>query len=298
MANPQPDKHTRIANELMDIVPFYQFNGSQLRIIIVVWRNTYGWNRKDHDLSLSFIHERTRLSEGTVKKEISLLIKANVLVVTQKATKTSARRLAFNKNYEAWTIPKSGDDMENFWDYEGSDCTPPIEGEEGSDCTPPEGSDCTPQVATMRGPIAPPKKDILLKTSFKDNVDLFEIFYSTYPRRVSRQAAEKAWKKLAKEPAFNPELIIRNTKNFAKTCELIGTQKHFIPHPSTYLNQKRFEDYHEVDPEGIMKERAPALSKFDQDKLLLQQMYEEATGREGDGSSEDVRDHPLELPEF
>ncbi|WP_051250604.1 hypothetical protein [Paenibacillus harenae] len=81
----------------------------------------------------------------------------------------------------------------------------------------------------------------------------FEEFYAAYPRKVSRQPASKAWDKLEKQKDFDPAMIIRNTFNYAETCKLLGTQPNFILHPSTYLNQKRYEDYATVDPEGLAK---------------------------------------------
>ncbi|WP_336774235.1 replication protein [Paenibacillus sp. MMO-58] len=278
MASPQPDKYTGIANELMEQIPYFKFNGAQFRIIMVVWRNTYGWKRKDHDLSLTFLHERTGIPERTVKHVVSGLIKANVLIETKAATKTSARRLAFNKNYEEWDVPRGGDSMNDIYDegqeisppieenevqdsspHEGQEISPPIEENEVQDSSPHEGQEISPQVITMRGKNPPPKKESSLKKSFKENVE-FEDFYSYYPRKISKQAALKAWKKLSKEEDFDHTAIITNTINFAKTCELLNTEARYIPHPSTFLNQKRYEDYPTVDPEGLAKSSG---NKFD-----------------------------------
>lgn len=304
MANPQPDEFTKVANELMDQVPFFKFNGSQLRIILVIWRNTYGWTRKDHDFSLTFLHSQTGLSESAVKKEVTTLIAAKVLLVTKEATKKTSRRLAFNKDYDAWNIPKCGENMEpeqpTQLSFEGYDCDP-LEGNvEVHDCDPPEGYDCDPQVATLRGTIVPPEKESLLKKVFKENVDPFTLFFETYPRRISKAAALKAWMKLQKEPGFDPIKIILHTKNFAETCKLLKTNTGYIPHPSTYLNQKRFLDYDRVDPEGLLnKPAAPARrpSKFEAEKERLQMMYEEAQ-REEDGSASAHGYHPDQLPAF
>ena len=91
-----------------------------------------------------------------------------------------------------------------------------------------------------------------MQITFSEQLELtFESFYAVYPRKVSKQPALKAWDKLRKEKGFDPAYIIRNTRNYSDTCKLIGTQPNFILHPSTFLNQKRYEDYEVVDPEGL-----------------------------------------------
>lgn len=261
MASPQlGDGFTRIANEILDNISYFNFNGSQFRLLIKVWRLTYGFGRKDHEFSVSFMQELTGLSAVTVKKELSFLIKSNVLKVTKQPTSTTARRLSFNKNYEEW----EGVAMAKKEDDGVYDSLPPTDGE-GYTILTPESShevyDHIPQNLTLGYTILTPYKEKDLKEikTFKESVS-FDDFYSIYPRKISKQAALKAWTKLSKEKSFDPERIISNTRNFADTCKLIETKVNFIPHPSTYLNQKRYADYWAVDPEGLAKGKE---TKFD-----------------------------------
>lgn len=275
MANPQPDEFTKVANELMEQVPFFKFNGAQMRLILVIWRNTYGWSRKDHDFSITFLHGHTGLSESAVKRELAALIEARVLVVTKRASRTTSRRLAFNKDYDTWKIARGGEQMDS--DFKVHDHVPNEEKDQVHDCVPNkayEVHDCAPKVATIRYTIGPPdkEKDLLKKVIIKESENSFDEFWNAYPRRISKAAALKAWKKLQKEPGFDPIKIILHTKNFAETHKLLQTQTSYIPHPSTYLNQQRFLDYDRVDPEGLVQERlagSAQKSKFDKNKELL-----------------------------
>ncbi|SDD28326.1 phage replication protein O [Paenibacillus sp. UNCCL117] len=259
MASPQKENgYTGIANEILDETCRFNFNGAQFRIIMKVWRMTYGYGRKAHEFSLTFLHASTGISERTVKKEVAALVKANVLIVTRKATSTTARMLAFNKDFDAWTIPKGGEPViqgDLFDDLGGSDSSPHSNEGEGSNTSPQGGSNTSPQSNDFPysggSNTSPIKRKKILNKVFKENVDYFAIFYSAYPRRISKAAAQKAWSALEKSPDYDPELIIQNTRNYAETCKLLGTETRYIPHPSTYLNQKRFEDYNSVDPEGI-----------------------------------------------
>lgn len=264
MASPQKEKgYTPVANEILDQTCQYRFNGAQLRIIIKLWRMTYGFHTKDTDFALNFIELSTKLSESTIKKEVSLLIKARVFIVTKKQTKTDSRRIKFNKNYEQWKIPKSGDNLDQKPDVEVQDTVPDnCDGEvqytilsQVQDTVPDEGKS-----NYFEGQYSTPIKDIkdLKIKIFKDNEKLFDKFYSFYPRKISKAAAKKAWLKLIKELDFDSGVVMQNTLNFAETCKLLKTEARYIPHPSTYLNQKRFADYSVIDPEGLVKE-----TKFD-----------------------------------
>ncbi|GBF73164.1 hypothetical protein PA598K_01449 [Paenibacillus sp. 598K] len=292
MARPQKENgFAPLANEILDEICQYKFNASQLQIIIKVWRLTYGYSRKDHDFSISFLQQTTRLATSTVKREVGLLIKANVLQVTKEATNAAARKLSFNKDYEQWAIEKRGDDMSGehdlFSDFGVSDSIPQDKSEV-SDPNPPEVSDLSPQVITLGYQIRAPYKEKDLKEINKEKEQCFNEFYSCYPRKVSKASAIKAWNKLCKMQSFSPDTVIANTQNYAETCKLLKTEARYIPHPSTYLNNSRWEDYPVVDPEGLEK----GSKKFSSDMSELQRMMKEAEERERIGSPQALLDNP------
>ncbi|MDB5054267.1 MAG: hypothetical protein JWM44_2317 [Bacilli bacterium] len=97
---------TKIAHELLEIIPFYKFNGTQFSILIVIIRYTYGFNRKDHELSLTYLTQATGIKRSQIDRELSLLIDKKVVSVTQEATATVSRKLALNKHYDKWTIER------------------------------------------------------------------------------------------------------------------------------------------------------------------------------------------------
>ena len=67
----------------------------------------------------------------------------------------------------------------------------------------------------------------------------FQEFYGLYPRKVGRFLAEKSFKKLNKR---NRQLAYEGLIKYIKFWESNKTEKQFIPHPSTWLNQKRWDD--------------------------------------------------------
>lgn len=70
---------------------------------------------------------------------------------------------------------------------------------------------------------------------------LFPKFWKLYPNKKGRSAAEKAWKKLK----VTDDLFTLITNGLAKQVVCADWTKdagQFIPHPSTWLNGKRWED--------------------------------------------------------
>jgi phage replication O-like protein O len=107
MASPQLENgYTPIANEILDKIACLPLNGTQFRIVTVVWRYTYGFSRKEHDLSEKFIANATDIHHKQIQREINTLIQYNLLFVVREATFKSSRVIAFNKDYDSWQVAK------------------------------------------------------------------------------------------------------------------------------------------------------------------------------------------------
>ena len=72
------------------------------------------------------------------------------------------------------------------------------------------------------------------------NMD-FDDFWKLYPRKVAKFVARKSWKRLTKKEIKTITNVISEHKLRWKDKEL-----QYIPHASTWLNQKRFDD--ELEP--------------------------------------------------
>lgn len=77
-----------------------------------------------------------------------------------------------------------------------------------------------------------------------NNIDHFESFWTVYPRKVGKAQARKAWDKLKLDDE-TVKMIAENIALRIKHGEWSDSNKTFIPHASTYLNNARWED--EVD---------------------------------------------------
>lgn len=100
------------------------------------------------------------------------------------------------------------------------------------------------------GPPDPTRPDLKVKNSrptaprSADDDPEFVRFWTSYPRRVGKPAARKAWAK-AIAAGHDPEGIIEAASQFTT---LRGNEDpKFTPHPATWLNGERWND--EPDPE-------------------------------------------------
>lgn len=103
VASPQLENgYTPIANELLEAVYLADLNATQLKIVLFIMRYTYGFSRKQHTLSVSFIANGTGISRRYITSELQKLIDANIVKIIETQVGTRARTLQINKHYKEW----------------------------------------------------------------------------------------------------------------------------------------------------------------------------------------------------
>ena len=76
--------------------------------------------------------------------------------------------------------------------------------------------------------------------------DEFEKFWKTYPRKVGKAEAAKAFTKLLKGGQVDADQLTAAAQAHAQAWQQSGTSQEFIPHASTWLNKGRWSDEPEV----------------------------------------------------
>ena len=71
-------------------------------------------------------------------------------------------------------------------------------------------------------------------------VSSFSAFWLAYPRKVAKARAETAWRQAARRDS--PDVIADGLAGWAAYWELERTDQKFIPHPTTFLTQSRYND--------------------------------------------------------
>ena len=70
----------------------------------------------------------------------------------------------------------------------------------------------------------------------------FTEFWNAYPRKVAKQNAAKAWSKTGADDSQSLTATILADVKRRVSGEWKGKEVQYIPHPATYLNQRRWED--------------------------------------------------------
>jgi len=94
--------------------------------------------------------------------------------------------------------------------------------------------------------VTPPEQN---RTDTEHNIteqiymDDFDMFWMTYPKKVGKEAARKAWLKV------NPNLtIVLQALSWQKESpQWFKNNGQFIPNPSTWINQHRWEDEQPIE---------------------------------------------------
>jgi len=86
--------------------------------------------------------------------------------------------------------------------------------------------------------------DIDIDIDKDNNIDnLFNNFYNKYPNKKSKTKALISFKKALKKVSF--EKLMDGLENYLKEIEIKKTEKQYIKHPATWLNQECWLDEYE-----------------------------------------------------
>lgn len=105
MASPQKENgYVPIANEIVEHLAKLRINGEAMQVLWVIFRKTYGFNKREDAIALSQFVEATGLRKPTVCKALSKL--KTMGVITQKDNAV-ANKYVFTKDYSSWKpLPK------------------------------------------------------------------------------------------------------------------------------------------------------------------------------------------------
>lgn len=99
--------YTRIVNKVIDELVNTPLLGAEYAICLFVIRKTYGFNKKEDQISLSQFEKGTGRSRPTVMKALKNLKLVNILqLVKVGESKTSSSVWRFNKYYGTWKLVK------------------------------------------------------------------------------------------------------------------------------------------------------------------------------------------------
>ena len=110
--------------------------------------------------------------------------------------------------------------------------------------TPPKGSCGGNNQPKAKG--TNPRSKVAAASS--SNGELFEKFWDIYPRKIGRKKCRQIWDRLKPSVGLAGQ-IVTAVKAYKRTDQWLKDNGSFIPFPSTFLNQARWEDEIPTKPE-------------------------------------------------
>lgn len=222
--NPQRENGNRqIANDVFQALMSAELSGSEFRIVMAVINNTWGYGKESDCIAISRFIEMTNLAERTIKKAIKTLKEARVLVCAPSNIRvhhgSPMNEFLFNKHYDTWKTQG----CKNV-----HACTK-VSSKGAQKC----------QVRVNDR--APTKESITKENITKEKTNRsndFDRFWSSYPKKVGKQAAMRAYKTHIKRmPPIN--ILVEIISRQKQTDQW---QRGYIPNPATWINQGRWDD--------------------------------------------------------
>ena len=124
MANPQIENgYTAIANEILDHLYKQSLNGTELKVVMCILRYTFGFRRKSHKLSASFIAKWGSCDVSSVKRALKHLRDMRIVICINDEKRGVTAELKFNKNYDQWKLTGGRNDTSVKNDTGGENAT-------------------------------------------------------------------------------------------------------------------------------------------------------------------------------
>jgi len=256
--------YTKIPNKVLEALIKAGLNATQYRILWTIIRYTYGFQREDHKLSVSFISESTESNPQAIKRGLKQLIEMDVITVTKEATFSSPRIMKINEDIDTWCIKEY---QETETDRGNSNDTSPGN---SNDTSPGNSNDTLPgnsndtqetkkEISKQRGPGPDP-----------DEIeDYFNKIWSLYPNQIGKSnITEDQKEKLYNEVPLN-DMVKAITKY---KQEIQGREPRFIKHGGNFFSGD-YIDY--LPPKGQTIPRPKEIKILDYDDKIRQLQEEE-----------------------
>lgn len=232
MANPQKENgSTDIANELLEAIYSSEFNGTEYAVLLCVLRYTYGFHRKKHELSLSFITKATHRHRNGVARAINDLIKRNVLTQYSDPSFNSTREIGINKDYNKWGETELHNDVPVTLE-----CDRPVT----VLCDTPVTVLCDQE--TKNKTKNKTKNIYVEKSTVKER---FDALWMLYPRKEGKANAFKKYQRVCKN--VEDEEIKKGILNYVERIKGENIDAKYIKMGSTWFNGECWNDEYKIE---------------------------------------------------
>lgn len=263
MADAKTNGYTKIDNDILINLSQIKLSPTQYRLILVIWRFTYGFQREQHQMSLTFLSNAINCDKRQVQRELKSLDERKIIV--QEIKNGSYRLIGFNQKHNEW-IGKANNGTV------GETTIGEIDNGE---------VDNTAVGETDNGTIGETdnqERNSLNKSLKKDIIPFSEIInYLNEVCKTNYRSKTKKTRELI-QARFNDDYNLENFKTVIdkKAREWMGTNMEMYLRPETLFGTKF---------EGYLNQKEPAASISKNDRQALREKIErEEAEREQAGS--------------
>lgn len=254
MESPQLENgYIKIANEIMEIFAKTNIPSSERQVIDSIIRKTYGFHKKEDNISISQIIEMTGLSRRMVIYALQNLEAKNMIIIKREKSDrmlNSINKISFQKNHKLWVVQRKSKQYCNLLDNmkvrykEGSakkqiEVVQRIEGSAKND-------DLVVQRTENNSEFFAPTKDTITKDTITKNKETikerFDEFYKAYPNKTGKLACLKAWEKLKPNKELLDKMLIAIEEQKQWRLNAHGEFRPPWKNPATWLNAGCWED--------------------------------------------------------
>ena len=217
VASPQLENgYTSIANEILEALWKVNLSPYEYRVLLYLLRKTYGWQKKTDRITLSQFAKDIGIDRRLIFRAIKKLSSKQMIVIY----KDDKNRLSygFQKDYDKWTL--SSKKMTVIYR---------------------DDKVSSKEMTKLSSKQIPTKENIINYTKENIYTNRFDIFWREYPKKIGKGYAKKIWMKLKPSQELL-EKMLSTLKAYKETEQWKKERGKYIPHPSTWLNQGRWED--------------------------------------------------------
>ena len=107
MSSKLKNGYTKIANDLLEKIIVSGLNGTELAVILLVIRKTYGWNKLEDEISLSQFIKYIPVSKKSICSALKVLLLVKIVTLVKKGCScNSSNKYKLNKKYDEWQLVK------------------------------------------------------------------------------------------------------------------------------------------------------------------------------------------------
>ena len=225
MANPQIENgYTVVANEILDHLYKQPLNGTELKVVMCILRYTFGFQRKSHKLSATFIAKWGNCDLRAVKRALKQLQQDRIIIYINSEQRGVTAELMFNKDYEQWCT--GGQNVTSGENDTGGQNVTGVVGK------------MTPEPVGKMTHKKIKKENKNIKTKYYD--DFFEKVWKPYPRKLGKSSVTQKAKKELYEAG--EKVVLGAVNSYMAEIQENGTAEKYILHGSTFFNG-RWRDY-------------------------------------------------------